>query len=619
MNARILPLASRLEVAGDELVAARHQPDLVSRALDLSFLVVIYSPEGRIRSANPRFLRWFDCTTGDLANQSALRFFASPHQCEHHHAVWQSVVDGEPRTETEMWTVPGGREIWLESRYIPLLDEAGATEAVVQIAEDITERLAREAEERHNHAIAHHARHHHGSQSDARRQALLDAANTMPDQAELLRFLEANMQGQSAVLALLHLDVDRLREVNALYGQRAGDHALAEIAERLRRMLREDQMVARVGGDEFIVAAPGMGNVAVERFCLHLLERMAAPITVDADCEVALSVSVGIALSPGDTTVPEDLLRAADIALSHSKREGYGHRSYHSQQFNARLRDQRRLLEDMGRSVSAGDFFLEYQPRFATSSRHPHSVEALVRWSHPERGRVSPADFIPLAEQSGLIVTLGEWILQEACVAAARWRGLGVSVNLSPAQFVDEDLLRKVDAALLHSGLAPELLELEVTEGVLASDSRRALEVLSALKSRGVKLAIDDFGTGYSSLSYLRNFPFDVLKIDQSFVRQLDGEDTARPIVQAILALGRAIGLSVTAEGVETEAQFDLLAEDGCDQIQGYLLARPLPAGKIDELAHARIGGVAPPGPVRGAAGARAANEGSALAAFSGG
>jgi len=606
-----------MDFAREVTAGALRLSELASRALDLSFLVVTYSPEGKIWSANPRFVRQFECAPDELPGQSALLFFASPHQCEHHQEMWQAIVDGEARTETEMWTIPGGREVWLESRYIPLFNEAGAVEAVVQIAEDITARLAREAKERSQPGWGGQALHgrpaHHGHVNqgvlDARRQALLDAANTMSDHAELTRFLEANLQGKSAVLALLYLDIDRLREVNALHGARAGDHVIAEVAERLRRMLREDQMIARVGGDEFVVAAPGMGNAAVERFCHHLLERMAAPITLEDGHEVSVSVSVGIALSPGDSVLPEVLLRAADTALSHSKREGYGHRSYHSQQFNARLRDQRKLLEDMCSSFAAGDFFLEYQPRFATHDRNAHSVEALVRWSHPQRGRISPADFIPLAEQSGLIVTLGEWILQEACETAARWSGLGVSVNLSPAQFIDEDLLRKVDSALSTSGLPAGLLELEVTEGVLASDSRRALEVLSALKGLGVKLAIDDFGTGYSSLSYLRNFPFDVLKIDQSFVRQLDDEDTARPIVQAILALGRAIGLSVTAEGVETESQFALLAQDGCDQIQGFLLARPLPAGQIDEIARQRMIGLNQLGQVREANGTVAANQ----------
>lgn len=340
-------------------------------------------------------------------------------------------------------------------------------------------------------------------------------------------------------------------------------------------------MVARVGGDEFVIAAPGMNLDAVERFCKKLYEQVMAPIRHD-DGEIIVGMSVGIAIAPTDGNTPDDLLRAADAALYRSKQNGRGIFSYYSSELNDKINGQRQLIEEMRNSFTAGHFYLEYQPRFDTREQTVRSVEALVRWAHPERGRISPADFIPLAEQCGLIVPLGEWILNTACQTVARWDDIGVSVNVSPVQFRDGNLIEKVGEALKDSGLSAGRLELEITEGVLVDDTDRAVEVLNGLKALGVKLAMDDFGTGYSSLSNLRNFPFDVIKIDRSFVKDLDQSKQARPVVQAILALGRALGLSVTAEGVETAEQLVLLTTDQCGEVQGFLMSKPLKADDLD-------------------------------------
>ncbi|WP_246697830.1 putative bifunctional diguanylate cyclase/phosphodiesterase [Rhizobium sp. G21] len=396
-------------------------------------------------------------------------------------------------------------------------------------------------------------------------------------------FLDAHLADPSASLAIFYIDLDRFKPINDTFGHQVGDKVLGEVADRLRRSLRENQMVARVGGDEFVIAAPGMTVDAVERFCAKLYAMISEPIRHDRG-EIKVGMSIGIALAPSDGGTPDELLRAADTALYRSKQQGRGQFAFFATEMNEKIIAMRRLADDMRHSLAAGDFYLDYQPRFDTRARRIKSVEALVRWMHPEKGRINPMDFIPLAEQNGLIVPLGEWILRTACRTARDWDGIGVSVNLSPIQFRDRDLVQKVRSALQDSGLPSQLLELEITEGVLLEDAANAREVLEELKSLGIKLAMDDFGTGYSSLSYLRNFPFDVIKIDRSFIMDLDSSDNARPIVQAILGLGKALGLSVTAEGVETNEQLAILTADQCNEIQGYLMSRPLKSDQVTDL-----------------------------------
>lgn len=460
----------------------------------------------------------------------------------------------------------GGREIWLQATYNPILGLNGEPVKVIKIATDVTRNVAlAEAFE------------------DAKRQAQHDSATSLPNRVRLANFMTGHLVHPASRLVVFYMDLDRFKPINDTFGHHIGDRVLGEVADRLRRALSADQLVARVGGDEFVIAAPDMPDDAIEPFCLSLLELVRAPIHHD-EGDINIGLSIGIAMSPADGTAPDELLRRADAALYRSKQNGRGSYSFFAAEMNDRIIAQRNLAEDMRRGIAAGEFFLEYQPRFDTGTKSVKSLEALVRWSHPERGRMSPAEFIPLAERSGLIVPLGDWILRNACRQAVQWGSAGVSVNVSPIQFRDGDLFETVRTALAESGLPGGRLELELTEGVLMADAERALGVLEKLKSLGVKLAMDDFGTGYSSLSYLRNFPFDVIKIDRRFISDLESRDSARAIVQAILGLGKALGLSVTAEGVETRGQYDMLATDQCNEVQGFLLARPLQADKVREL-----------------------------------
>jgi diguanylate cyclase (GGDEF)-like protein/PAS domain S-box-containing protein len=529
--------------------------------------VVALALDGTILDVNDNFLATLGFAREDIIGKHHSHLVEKSYaRSMEYSEFWETLRRGRYHAGLYKRLGKDGKEIWIQASYNPILDLNGQPRKVIKYATDVTSNVAlAEAFE------------------DAKRQAHLDPGTSLPNRTKLVAFMETALASAAASMTVLYIDLDRFKPINDTHGHHVGDLVLAAVADRLRRAIRPDQIVARVGGDEFVIAAPAMPVETVERFCGKLMDMIAAPIRHESG-ELTVGVSIGVAVAPMDGTTPDELLRAADTALYRSKQSGRGQFSYFAAEMNDKIMMQRKMTEDMRHSLTAGHFFLEYQPRFDTRARQMRSVEALVRWAHPERGRIPPGDFIPLAEQNGLIVPLGDWILDTACEAAANWSGIGVSVNVSPVQFRDPKFVEKVRNCLRRSGLNGELLELEITEGVLLEDADLAIEVLNALKAMGVKLAMDDFGTGYSSLSYLRNFPFDVIKIDRSFISDLDTRESARPIVQAILGLGRALGLTVTAEGVETNEQLALLTADHCSEIQGFLMSRPLSEAKISEL-----------------------------------
>jgi diguanylate cyclase (GGDEF)-like protein len=407
-----------------------------------------------------------------------------------------------------------------------------------------------------------------------------DAVTLLPNRVRLADFLRVHLGQDSAQLAVMYLGLDCFKEINDTHGHHVSNKVLGAVADRLRRSLRPDQIAASMGGEEFVIAAPHLDEEEITRYCQHVLELLTAPIVHEGG-ELFIGASIGIAMAPTDGTSPDELLRAADTALYRSKNNGRGTYCFFSTRMNDRLQANRRLTDEMRRGIAAGEFFLEFQPRFDAHTRTIRSAEALVRWQHPEHGRMAPDLFIPLAERSGLILPLGDWVLFNACLTACDWPEIGVSVNVSPVQFRDGRLVERVRHALDASDLAPGRLEIELTEGVLLEDAKRAGTTMRELKALGVKLAVDDFGTGYASLSYLRSFPFDVIKIDRQFIGDLEPIVGGRAIVQAILALGKALGLTVTAEGVETDRQLEMLVEDHCAEVQGFLLARPMAAAQL--------------------------------------
>jgi diguanylate cyclase (GGDEF)-like protein/PAS domain S-box-containing protein len=450
----------------------------------------------------------------------------------------------------------------------------GKAVASTGVAIDVTER--KEAELR----LAHAARH----------DSLTGLPNRTLFRERLDEALARARRGSGC--ALLCLDLDRFKEVNDTLGHPVGDRLLVAVADRLRRELRETDMLARLGGDEFaIIQSFLLEPQEAAALARRLIEALARPFIIDGQ-HVVIGVSIGIALAPRDSAETESLLSAADMALYRAKSDGRGLWRYFEPAMNRRMRERRELELDLRRALDGQQFELFYQPIVGVDPRKVKTFEALLRWRHPERGLLTPDLFIPLCEEIGLIVPLGDWALRRACAEAARWpREIGVAVNFSPVQIQSRHLVAQIASALREAGLDPRRLEVEITENVLIKDKETTLATLHALKAVGVRIAMDDFGTGYSSLSYLQTFPFDKVKIDRSFIRDLDQSRKSNAIVKAVVSLCDGLDMTVVAEGVETEAQFEALRREGCGEAQGFLFSRPLAARDVPALLESLDGG----------------------------
>ena len=394
--------------------------------------------------------------------------------------------------------------------------------------------------------------------------------------------------------SLLALDLDGFKDINDTFGHDVGDALIVSVAERLTASIRDGDLLVRLGGDEFAIVQTGVDHPANEdaEFAQRLLDAFAAPFRARGK-ELAIGVSIGIARFPADGQSLEDLMKAADLALYSGKARGRGCFEFFDQAMTRRLHHRRRLETRLRDAIDEGGLGLHFQPQVDLSSGKLIGAEALLRWHDHELGQVPPDEFVPVAEETGLILPLGQWVLESACEEGARWASIGidgvVAVNISPAQFTHQDLVAAVETALARTGLPPQRLELEITEGLLMGDTRAAVETLDRLRAMGVRLAIDDFGTGYSSLSYLKRFRVHKVKIDKSFVGDLENDEDDRRIVHAILMLGQALNLCTIAEGVETPMQNELLTSLGCDQAQGYLYGKPMPADHLRQFwRHAR-------------------------------
>jgi diguanylate cyclase (GGDEF)-like protein/PAS domain S-box-containing protein len=415
-----------------------------------------------------------------------------------------------------------------------------------------------------------------------------DALTGLPNRTRLQAFLDAKLKTLPLLeqpLVMLSLDLDRFKPVNDLLGHAAGDRVLNEVSSRLTDCVRHGDLVARVGGDEFVLILSDAGTQDdVENFCKRLIVSLERAIRIDEQ-EVFISASIGIALAPNDAGNVTEMLRYADIALYEAKSAGRNTWRFYSGEMNARIIERRRLESDLRYGIKHGELRLHFQPRYRIADGQMVGAEALVRWQHPERGLIAPDTFIPIAEESGLILSLSDWVLETACACAAQWPdALFVSVNLSPTEFKRGNLMERVRHALQASGIEPARVELEITESVMLEDAVGALDVMRALKQLGIRIAMDDFGTGYSSLSYLRAFPFDGLKIDRSFLTRLEDSEDDQAIIHAIVGLGRALALTVTAEGIETAEHLAMLKAVACDEGQGYFLSRPLDIDAFNRL-----------------------------------
>ena len=419
------------------------------------------------------------------------------------------------------------------------------------------------------------------SEARLRTLAFTDAVTGLPNRArfgDLLAYHAATLREQKSGFTVLMLDLDRFKFVNDTLGHGMGDELLRKVAARLLSSVGEMDIVARLGGDEFAILLPGMGNAeGPQLVAARIVEAIDRAFLLNGHL-VYVSVSIGVAIAPQDGAQPDELLRNADLALYKAKAEGKATFRMFEPVFAERVEARRELEADLRRALDVGEFELHYQPLVDTQTGDVSAAEALVRWRHPQRGLIPPADFIPLAEETGLIMQLGAWVLRTACTHATAWPStIKVAVNLSPVQFRDGRLLETVEAILRETGLKARRLELEITEGVMLDDEERTLAMLTKLKALDVGLAMDDFGTGYSSLSYLRRFPFSKIKIDRSFVRLLPEDAESAAIVRAIITMGACLGMTTTVEGVETAEQYAFVAAEKCEQVQGYHISRPLP------------------------------------------
>ena len=460
----------------------------------------------------------------------------------------------------------GGRECDVELLLRPL-SWRGAERRVIAVR-DIGER--KEAAAR----IAHLAYH--------------DALTNLPNRTVFTDHLARQVDraaDEHEPVAVLCIDLDGFKAVNDIHGHPAGDELLTAVAHRLRDVVRGHELVARLGGDEFAVVQEGGSQPA---YAGLLSERIIAaleqPFTT-AGQQVRISASIGVAVYPADAASPTDLIKNADMALYRAKAEGRGLTRFYEAAMDEALRQRRQLESDLRLALGNDELKVHYQPLADLESGAILGFEALLRWDHPTLGAISPEMFVRLAEESGLIIKLGEWVLREACGEAARWNPpLKLSVNLSPLQFLHDDLVGSVERVLAETGLEASRLDLEVTEGLLIKDGAGALATLERLKTLGVRISMDDFGTGYSSLSYFRMFPFDKVKIDRSFIADMIGNPQARAIIRSVIGLGRGLGVPVLAEGVETDEQLAALRAEGCDQVQGYLISRPNPIAHFEGI-----------------------------------
>ena len=525
--------------------------------------IVITDAERRIVEVNAAFTKITGYTRDEALGRNPNFLSSGRHDRAFYQTMWES-IHCSGFWQGEIWNRRKSGECYPEWLSVSAIrDDTGTTCHYVATFSDITEAKAAEARIRH---MAHH-----------------DFLTGLPNRFLLTdRFQQvlASAQRNGSRFALLFIDLDRFKNVNDTLGHSIGDQLLRDVAGRLRAVVRATDTISRQGGDEFIVLlsdidTPDDAAQAARKLMLLLAE----PFSL-GEHSITVTPSIGIAVSPEDGEDLDSLLKHADLAMYDAKQQGRNNYQFFRREMNARSLELLLMESDLRQALKKREFVLHYQPQIDLGSGEVLNLEALLRWRHPERGLVPPGDFIPMAEETGLIVAIGEWVLAEACRQVAVWRSNGwpalrVAVNLSAAQFRQRDLHVQIANALVASNLPADALEVEVTESILMNDAESTVDTLRALDAMGIRIAIDDFGTGYSSLAYLKRFPVDTLKVDRSFVHNIGVSDEDAAICSAVIGLAHSLHLEVVAEGVETQEQYEWLARAGCHYVQGYLTGRP--------------------------------------------
>ena len=538
--------------------------------------VLMFDADRKITVCNRRYVQMYNLSEAIVRPGCSLRELLEYRKVSGSLALdvdtYQQQIDEllETGETTEMLVDTGdGRTIHVVTQPLP----GGGW---VTTHEDITRR--KEAE-----ALAHMAHH----------DALTDLPNRMLFGMQLEAALRWLKRGEQ--VAVLFLDLDNFKNINDTLGHQVGDALLRTVAERLRGCIRETDAVARLGGDEFVIVQTKVSAPAdVAHFAQRVREAIMQPFDL-LDHHVIVDASIGIALAPGDGTTCEELIKNADLALYGAKASGRGTHRFFEQAMDARMTARHAMELDLRQALVNGELEIHYQPLVNLEQDRISACEALLRWNHSVRGEVEPDSFIPVAEDSGLITRIGDWVIRKACEDAASWPAdITLAINISPMQFRNENLISVVTHALAASGLAPERLELEITEAILLEHTDATLDTLNRLRAFGIRIAMDDFGTVYSSLSYLQSFPFDKIKIDGSFVHALSDDPESTAVIRAVTGLASSFHMVTTAEGVETEEQLALVRSLGCTEMQGYLFSKALSAADLAEFLADRCGRLAP-------------------------
>ena len=556
--------------------------------LDNATVGITFVKNRAYQRCNPRFEQMFGYAPGELIGESTRAIYCSADDYDRDAAWYEEMRTGRSVTAVREYRRKDGSRFWCKL-VGKAIDPANPRAGTIWIYDDVSaEHAARESLEASRdaleRAVAERTTELEEAKARAQHLADHDALTSLPNRRLLedrLRQALALSQRNRKQTAVMFIDLDRFKPINDSLGHAVGDVLLREVSQRLVRQLREGDTICRIGGDEFVVVLPEVKRASdAAQVAQKVIEQVSAPVLVD-ECELAVTCSVGIAVFPDDGRDAETLIRNADAAMYHAKELGRANYQFFTEQMNQAASRRLALETDLRRALGRDELRVHYQRIVDAHTGKVTGHEALVRWQHPERGLVPPAEFIQIAEESGLILKIGEWVLREAC----RWatfigveRGLQVSVNLSPRQFNDPKLAQHVAQALRETGLPPRLLELEITETLAMQHTDITLSTLKRLKKLGVSIAIDDFGTGYSSLAYLRRFPVDKVKIDRMFVADAPEDREQGAIISAIVALAHALDIEVIGEGVENEAQQEFLRRCGCDYIQGYLIGLPADA-----------------------------------------